>query len=166
MKKTKLITTLCVLAVVLLLGVFALPTTAQAATEDDYTYSVSGGEATITKYSGSGGDITIPSKLGGYPVTAIDDFAFSYCTSLKSATIPDSVGIIGNCVFSDCTSLTDVTIGDGVESIGYSLFWNCTSLTGIWVNENNPVYVIAFIISLAASVVSYYLCKWLDRDDT
>lgn len=26
--------------------------------------------------------------------------------------------------------------------------------------------VIAFIISLAASVVSYYLCKWLDRDDT
>lgn len=26
--------------------------------------------------------------------------------------------------------------------------------------------VIAFIISLAASVVSYYLCKWLDQDDT
>lgn len=26
--------------------------------------------------------------------------------------------------------------------------------------------VIAFIISLVASVVSYYLCKWLDRDDT
>ena len=26
--------------------------------------------------------------------------------------------------------------------------------------------VIAFIISLVASVVSYYLCKWLERDDT
>lgn len=27
-------------------------------------------------------------------------------------------------------------------------------------------YVIAFFISVVAGVVSYYLCKWLDRDDT
>lgn len=26
-------------------------------------------------------------------------------------------------------------------------------------------YLISFIISVAASVVAYYICKWLDRDD-
>ena len=27
-------------------------------------------------------------------------------------------------------------------------------------------HLIAFLISVAASVVSYYLCKWLDGDDS
>ena len=27
-------------------------------------------------------------------------------------------------------------------------------------------YIIAFIISVVAGVVSYYLCKWLDGDNT
>jgi len=26
-------------------------------------------------------------------------------------------------------------------------------------------YLIAFLISVVASVVAYYLCKWFDRDD-
>lgn len=26
-------------------------------------------------------------------------------------------------------------------------------------------YIIAFFISVAASVVGYYICKWLDRDE-
>jgi len=25
-------------------------------------------------------------------------------------------------------------------------------------------YIISFVISVAASVVGYYICKWLDRD--
>lgn len=47
-----------------------------SASESDYVYSVSGGEAMITGYTGSGTKITIPSTLGGYPVTKIDDGAF------------------------------------------------------------------------------------------
>jgi hypothetical protein len=47
--------------------------TPKAATADpaDYTYIVSGDAATITGYTGAGGDIIIPDTLGGYPVTTI-----------------------------------------------------------------------------------------------
>lgn len=27
-------------------------------------------------------------------------------------------------------------------------------------------YIFAFIISVLAGIVSYYICKWLDGDDT
>lgn len=55
--------------------VIAVPMTAvetAAATEVYYSYTVSDGEATITDvYTSISGDVTIPSKLGGYPVTSI-----------------------------------------------------------------------------------------------
>ena len=76
MKKTKIITALCALAVALLLGIFALPAKAEADTYSGFTYKVSGGEATITDYTGSATKLTIPSTLGGYPVTVIGDYAF------------------------------------------------------------------------------------------
>ena len=41
------------------------------------------------------GAVTVPSSLGGKPVTRIDWFAFADCTNLTSVTIPDSVMSIG-----------------------------------------------------------------------
>ena len=58
-------------------------------------------------------------------------YAFSYCTSLTSITIPDSVTSIGEYAFLFCTGLTSVTIGNGVTSIGYAAFGNCTGLTSV-----------------------------------
>ena len=58
-------------------------------------------------------------------------YAFSYCTSLTSITIPDSVTSIGEYAFLFCTGLTSVTIGNGVTSIGYAAFGNCSGLTSV-----------------------------------
>ena len=57
-------------------------------------------------YTGSGGDVTIPSTTNGRPVTAIGSYAFQLKTSLTSVTIPDSVTNIGTFTFYQCTSLT------------------------------------------------------------
>ena len=110
----------------MLLGAMpALTIPVSAASDGYYTYSVSNGEATITDVSTSiSGNITIPSTLGGYPVTVIGEDAFRGHTGLTSITIPDSVTSIGWYAFSRCTSLTSITIGNGVTSIGNSAFYN------------------------------------------
>lgn len=58
----------------------------------DYIYIVSENNATITRYTGSGGNITIPSTITEgsitYNVTAIGDGAFSSCEKLTGVTIP------------------------------------------------------------------------------
>ena len=93
MKKHSFLKTLtaCLLTLAVFVSLALLsPIKADAATEGDYTYTVSSGKATITDCSESiSGAITIPSTLGGYPVTSIGSYAFYNCSSLTSVTIPD-----------------------------------------------------------------------------
>ena len=104
----------------------------------DYTYTVMVGVAIITKYTGTGGAITIPSTLGGYPTVAIGysdpsvfSGAFASCSSLTSVTIPSSVTTIGTKAFYFCSSLTSVTIPSSVTTIGEFAFFGCSSLTSM-----------------------------------
>ena len=101
----------------------------------EYTYTVENGEATITGYNGDGGDITIPDTLGGYPVTAIGDWAFSSCASLIKVTIPDSVTTIGNTAFYLCTGLTSLTIPGSVISLGEKAFGECYNLADLYITD-------------------------------
>ena len=121
------------IALAIILAVSMIPFmagTASAAQEGDYTYEVVGGEATITGYGGSGGNITIPATLGSYPVTSIGDGAFYDCYNLTGVTIPSGVTGIGNWAFMWCSKLTSVTIPNTVTSIGDSAFYDC-GLTSI-----------------------------------
>ena len=111
------------------------------ATSVSYTYSVSDGEAEITGCEGSiSGDITIPSKLDGYPVNSIGDEAFWGCSKLTSVTIPNSVTSIGYRAFYCCSGLTNIIISNSVNSIGDEAFGGCSSLTSIIVDKNNTTY--------------------------
>ena len=109
-----------------------VPSNASADSYGPYTYTVSGGKATIIGFDSSyTGGLSITNELGGCPVTTISDDAFYYCTSLTSVTIPGSVTSIGNYAFDNCTSLTSVTIPDNVTSIGYDAFSFCNSLASV-----------------------------------
>ena len=111
-------------------GAFTL--TASAATSGNYTYTVSGGEATITDVSESiSGAITIPSTLGGYPVKCIGVSAFENCDYLTSVKIPTRVISIGSCAFLHCENLKSVTFPNSVTSIGASAFGGCTALNTV-----------------------------------
>jgi uncharacterized repeat protein (TIGR02543 family) len=111
-----------------------------ALTSGDYTYTVANSEATITKYNGSGGSVTIPDSLGGTTVTTIDKSAFERCTGLTNLTIPDSIKTIGNRAFGFCSNLTTVSIGIGVSAIGTYAFGHCPKLTQLTVKSANSSF--------------------------
>ncbi len=81
------------------------------------------------------GNIQIPDKVKCndryYIVDEIGDSAFSYCTTLTSVSIPNSVTLIGSGAFSYCTSLSSITIPNSVTQIGSGAFSYCTSLSAV-----------------------------------
>jgi hypothetical protein len=101
-----------------------------------YTYTTNNGTITITGYTGSDGDVEIPTRIDGLPVTSIGNEAFLGCQSLTNLTIPDSVIGIGNGAFRACRALTNLTIGNGVTSIGDEAFDACSSLTGVTMGKS------------------------------
>ena len=91
-------------------------------TEGYYTYTVTDGEATITRADSSiSGDVTIPSTLGGYPVTSIGESAFQ-CSAIEGINIPDSVTSIGKFAFDCCGDLESITLPKSVSFIDYQVF--------------------------------------------
>ncbi len=102
------------------------------------TYAVTGGNITFDKATGTITDCdtsvteaNIPSKIGGVTVTSIGIWAFDWCESLTSVTIPNSVTSIGQEAFRLCSSLTSIRIPDSVTSIGEHAFSQCSNLTNI-----------------------------------
>jgi hypothetical protein len=128
------------LAFLSLTGFIFLSSAALADQDGDYTYSVSGGNATITAYTGAGGALSIPPTLGGYPTIAIGASAFFGKGTITSVSIPDSVTSIGGMAFYNCYGMTSVSIPDSVISIGSQAFMVCYALTTITVDAGNPNY--------------------------
>ena len=107
----------------------------------DYTYVLlENGGARITGYDGDDAELTVPDELDGYPVQEIGENAFSFCNSLTSVILPDSLSSIGDDAFSRCSFLTSITLPDSLTSIGGNPFSGCSSLVKIDVSPDNPVF--------------------------
>lgn len=102
---------------------------ANPASDAQFTYEVGSNGAVITGYLGKDGDVSIPARLGGFPVVAISDRAFAGRTDLVSVTLPEGVVTVGWFAFSGCVSLTCVSIPQSVTMIEYGAFENCTTST-------------------------------------
>ena len=107
---------------------------------DSVKYRLNDDTAQVISYSGTLENITILESVTyegfTFKVTSIGSSAFKDCTSLKSATIPDSVTSIGDSAFFDCASLTSITIPDSVTTIGNNAFSGCSSLTSATIGNN------------------------------
>ncbi|MGN1478565.1 MAG: leucine-rich repeat protein [Acutalibacteraceae bacterium] len=64
--------------------------------------------------------VSVPST-----VTAIGDFAFSYCTNLQEVELPDSVEKIGYSAFENCSGLSEVTFPKNIKTICDAAFYYC-----------------------------------------
>ena len=120
---------------IMLFVVALMQTTAFALTEGDYEYTVSDGKATITAYGGAGGNVVIPSTLGGYPVIAIGDDAFLNKTNVTGMTVPEGVKSIGVRAFFGCSNLETVTLPSTLESVGGQAFQLCNKINRVNISD-------------------------------
>ena len=98
-----------------------------------FTYTISGGKATITGYSSVGPkDVIIPATLGGYPVEVIGAGAFTG-RSLKTVIIPDTVKHLRDSAFH-YNNLSEILIPENVISIGMNAF-SSNKLTSVHIPD-------------------------------
>ena len=122
----------------------------ETVTYNGTTYSVTSIGKSAFKWCSSLTSATIPNS-----VTSIEYEAFELCSSLTSVTIPNSVTSIGNYAFNNCFSLTSVTIPNSVTSIGYYAFYGCSSLTSISI-PNSVTSIGKSAFKLCSSIADIY----------
>jgi hypothetical protein len=94
------------------------------------------GTVTLTKYSGSGGEVVIPATIEGKTVSAIGNAAFTGMKTLTKVVIPDTVktirdgtgGWVPKAAFSGCDNLNSVVFGAGLEEIGNFAFFRAAAV--------------------------------------
>ena len=102
---------------------------------DQFTYSLSGTEMTITGYVGEDTKVVIGSvyEIAGtqYTVTAVGEEAFAESTCIEKVSIPETVTEIGTNAFYLCENLTTVKLSEGLKTIGADAFDGCAALTQV-----------------------------------
>ena len=78
------------LSVIMIVALFPATMMVHAETYGNFSYYVSSNEVTIRRYENidATGSISIPSSIGGLPVTMIDGYAFQNCALDDTVTLP------------------------------------------------------------------------------
>ncbi len=84
----------------------------------------------LTKYTGSGGHVTIPEG-----VRKIGKRAFTGCKPLTDVVIPEGVEEIGEKAFMFCESLTSVSLPSTLRKLDEGCFLHCSTLPEIVIPE-------------------------------
>lgn len=69
-------------------------------------------------------------------VTAIGEYCFLDCKTIKTISVPDSLRRIDKCAFAGCEGLTEVTLPNGVEELDFGVFERCTNLAKLNFSSN------------------------------
>lgn len=117
-----LIVTVTAIAVICVFGV-------SAENEWPYVYEINNGQVTIIDCDPSiEGEVIIPEKLGGIPVTAIGDKAFFYCASISRVEIGEHITSIGENAFGCCFALSEVVLPENLTAVSKEAFYMCYNL--------------------------------------
>lgn len=103
----------------------------------DYQYTRVNTVAMICAYKGKDKEISLPSELDGYTVTAIDGEVFANNKTVTKLIVSDTVVNVGDGAFKDCSSLTEVYIGSSVAVLQPDSFEGCSALEKIEVSSVN-----------------------------
>ena len=104
----------------------------QFLTEGWLSYRVTPDEVIVMKcdYEAEG-DIVIPEKISGVPVTEIAENAFADHAGITSVTLPDTVEKIGDRAFTNCENLSSIKMSASLKEVGDCGFSVCFSLVSV-----------------------------------
>jgi hypothetical protein len=91
-----------------------------------------------TSYNPTFRAFTVLESLSGTGVNIIGDYAFFYCGSLTSVSLPVATSI-GEFAFCECTSLETVSL-PAARNIYDFAFWGCTSLESVSLPRLRNIY--------------------------
>lgn len=89
-----------------------------------------GNEYEVFANEGASGDIIIPERYEGLPITNIADYGFAGYGDITSIILPGTVTRIGSYSFADCTGLSGIVIPASVVVIAEGAFSGCTFEVG------------------------------------
>jgi hypothetical protein len=125
----------------------------------DYACATNDGTIAIVRYTGSGGDVTIPGTVSGMPVVNIWSYAFQHCANLTNVTIPSSITEIGFDAFHACTNLLRITVdalNDAYCSVDGVLFDKSRILLILYPAARAGSYaILEGVAYIAGSALSY-----------
>lgn len=154
-----------------------------------------GGTVCITGFQGLTGEIEIPERIEGCPVTCIAKKAFLSRKSLRKVTIPMSVTEVGDWAFAYCDNLHTVIFGASggrkdsgltecsdssvtryAPRFGRAVFMECKNLRFLYIDgrvDNNGKAVAALLAAAVTMAETPYLLnaedagsrEWLEKWD-
>ncbi len=121
--------------------------------QEDLTLSVS-------DYNGKGGEVVIPSSVGGITVTSIGSFSLTFAditkieipetivsigmfafqgNTIKELTLPNSLEHIASNAFSYVDGFESIVLPEGVKIVEATAFYGCSSLKDIYILGQDTV---------------------------
>jgi len=104
---------------------------------EDFIYEIiNGSEVTITGYTGSEANVSVPQFIDGLPVTKIGSNAFSSKVNLVSVILPTSTTEVAAVSFANSPNLAAVFLPSTVHTIGDEAFSGSDSLRTVQLPAN------------------------------
>lgn len=98
-------------------------------TSDGFQYRIEkDGFATITGYSGAGGELLIPSEVEGKAVTKIGNGAFVQNKTITHVLLPEGITQIGDGAFRECSEIVSIELPHSLSVLGEASFKGCAKL--------------------------------------
>ena len=97
---------------------------------DDFAFGV-------RSYDADDAVVTVPEDYGGYPIIALNGYAFAANTTMREISLSDQIVSVGNGAFLSASGLEKVELTASVSSVGESAFAYTTALKEIDLDDSS-----------------------------
>lgn len=103
----------------------------------DFEYFLEGGQAILSRYTGTERALSLPTQLDGHPLTGIAPGAFAGISGLTNLSLPEGLIFISDQAFWDSPELKYITLPQSLAQIGPDAFLGCSPQLVLMVVEGS-----------------------------